>query len=102
PLPPASGDVIEAGRTVHASGNVSLGDRIVSPGLPRAGPRVTRRLEGAAAHVLAAGVLARTLACPSRPGPDPGCAAPGPAPPSRPPPPNLPSPRGGSPPADRP
>jgi hypothetical protein len=102
PLPPASGDVIEAGRTVHASGNVSLGDRIVSAGLPLAGQRVTLRLEGPVAHVLAGGVLARTLACPSRPGPGPGCAAPGPAPPSRPARPNLSSSPGGSPSADRP
>jgi hypothetical protein len=60
--------VIEVDRTVNASGNVSLGDRIVSAGLPLAGQRVTLRLEGPVAHVLAGGVLARTLACPVPPG----------------------------------
>ena len=54
-------------RTVNASGNVSLGDRIVSTGLPLAGQRVTLRLEGPVAHVLANGVLARTVACPVPP-----------------------------------
>jgi hypothetical protein len=67
PLPPASGDVIEVERTVNASGNVSLGDRIVSAGQPLAGQRVTLRLEGPVAHVLANGVLARTVACPVPP-----------------------------------
>ena len=67
PLPPAAGDVIEVERTVNASGNVSLGDRIVSAGLPLAGQRVTLRLEGPVLHVLAAGILARTVACPVLP-----------------------------------
>ena len=67
PLPPAAGDVTEVDRTVNASGNVSLGDRIVSAGLPLAGQRVTLRLEGPVAHVLAGGVLARTVACPVPP-----------------------------------
>jgi len=67
PLPPASGDVIEVDRTVNASGSVSLGDRIVSAGLPLAGQRVTLRLEGPVVHVLAGSVLARTLACPVPP-----------------------------------
>ena len=67
PLPPASGDVIEVERTVNASGNVRLGDRVVSAGLPLAGQRVTLRLEGPVAHVLANGVLARTVACPVPP-----------------------------------
>ena len=44
PLPPAAGDVTEVDRTVNASGNVSLGDRIISAGLPLAGQRVTLRL----------------------------------------------------------
>ena len=51
PLPPAAGDVTEVDRTVNASGNVSLGDRIVSAGLPQAGQRVTLRLEGPVVHV---------------------------------------------------
>ena len=67
PLPPASGDVTEVERTVNASGNVRLGDRVVSAGLPLAGQRVTLRLEGPVAHVLANGVLARTVACPVPP-----------------------------------
>jgi hypothetical protein len=64
PLPPASGEVTEVDRTVNASGNVSLGDRVISAGLPLAGQRVTLRLEGPVAHVLAGGVLVRTVACP--------------------------------------
>jgi hypothetical protein len=54
------------GRT-GPSGNVSLGDRIISAGLPLAGQRVTLRLEGPVAHVLASGVLVRTVACPVPP-----------------------------------
>jgi Integrase core domain len=46
PLPPASGDVTEVDRTVNASGNVSLGDHVISAGLPLAGQRVTLRLDG--------------------------------------------------------
>ena len=67
PLPPASGDVTEVDRTVNASGNVSLGDHIISAGLPLAGQRVTLRLDGPVAHVLAGGVLVRTVACPVPP-----------------------------------
>ena len=67
PLPPASGDVTEVERTVNASGNVSLGDHIISAGLPLAGQRVTLRLDGPVAHVLSGGVLARTVACPVPP-----------------------------------
>ena len=84
PLPPASGDVIEVDRTVNASGNVSLGSRIISAGLPLAGQRVTLRLDGPVAHVLASGVLTRTVACPVPPRRGPGCAAPAPEPPGRP------------------
>jgi hypothetical protein len=43
---PASGDVVEVERTVDASGNVSLGERILSAGLPQAGQRVTLLLDG--------------------------------------------------------
>jgi hypothetical protein len=64
PLPPASGDVIEVERTVNASGNVSLGDHLISAGLPLAGQRITLRLEGRVAHILSGGILARTIACP--------------------------------------
>jgi hypothetical protein len=83
PLPPASGDAIEVERTVNASGNVSLGDRIVSAGLPLAGRRVTLRLEGPVAHVLANGSWPAPSPARSRPRPGPGFAAPAPAPHSR-------------------
>jgi len=70
---------------VNPSGNVSLGDRIVSVGLPLAGQRVTLRLEGPVAHVLAGGVLVRTLACPVPPEGRPRLRGePGPGPLSRP------------------
>jgi integrase-like protein len=36
PLPPASGEVIEVERTVNASGNVSIGNHVISAGLPLA------------------------------------------------------------------
>jgi hypothetical protein len=49
---------------VNASGNVSLGDHIISAGLPLAGQRVTLRLDGPVAHILSGGILARTIACP--------------------------------------
>jgi hypothetical protein len=93
--------VIEVERTVNASGNVSLGDRIVSAGLPLAGQRVTLRLEGPVAHVLAGGSWPALSPAPSRPRPGPGFAAPGPAPHSRLACPNLSSSPGGSPSADR-
>ncbi len=67
PLPPAAGDVTEIDRTVNASGNVSLGDHVISAGLPLAGQRITLRLDGPVAHVLAAGVIVRTIACPLPP-----------------------------------
>ena len=84
PLPPASGDVTEVDRTVNASGSVSLGDCIVSAGLPLA-RRVTLRLDGPVAHVLAGGVLVRTVACPVPPEARPGLrgARPGTAQPPR-------------------
>ena len=64
---PASGDVIEVERTVNASGNVSLGDHMLSAGLPLAGQRVTLRLDGPVAHILTGGILACTIACPLLP-----------------------------------
>ena len=67
PLPPASGDVTEVDRTVNASRSVSLGDHIISAGLPLTGQRVTLRLDGPVAHILAGGVLVRTVACPVPP-----------------------------------
>jgi hypothetical protein len=56
--------VIEVERMVNASGNVSLGDHIISTGLPLAGQRVTLWLDGPVAHILSGGTLARTVACP--------------------------------------
>jgi hypothetical protein len=56
--------VIEVERTVNASGNVSLGNHMVSAGLPLAGQRVTLQLDGPDAHILSGGILARTIACP--------------------------------------
>jgi transposase InsO family protein len=67
PLPPASGDVIEVERTVNASGNVSLGNHMISVGLPLAGQRITLRLDGPVAHIVSGGILARTVACPLPP-----------------------------------
>jgi hypothetical protein len=64
PLPPPSGAVIEIERTVSASGNVSVGDHTIGAGVPLAGQRVTLRLEGPLAHILANGTLVRTVACP--------------------------------------
>jgi hypothetical protein len=55
PLPPASGDVIEVERTVNASGNVSLGNHMVSAGLPLAGHWVTLQLDGPVAHIMSGG-----------------------------------------------
>jgi hypothetical protein len=46
------------------SGNVSIGDRIIGAGMPLAGQRVTLRLDGLVAHIVADGVLVRTVACP--------------------------------------
>ena len=58
----------EVDRTVNASGSVSLGDHNISAGLPLTGQRVTLRLDGPVAHMLADGVLVRTVACPVPPG----------------------------------
>ena len=64
PLPPAEGSVIEIERTVNASGNISAGGHVISAGSPLAGQRVTVRLDGPVAHILADGTTVRTLACP--------------------------------------
>jgi hypothetical protein len=64
PLPPPSGDVIEVERTVNASGNISVGNHVISAGSPLAGLRVTVRLDGPVAHILADGTTVRTIACP--------------------------------------
>jgi transposase InsO family protein len=64
PLPPPGGAVIEIERTVSAAGNVSVGNQVISAGLPLAGQRITLRLDGPVAHILSGGTLVRTLACP--------------------------------------
>jgi hypothetical protein len=64
PLPPASGQIIEIERTVNASGNISVGNHVISAGSPLAGQRVTVRLDGPVAHILADGNAVRTVACP--------------------------------------
>ena len=64
PLPPPAGAVIEIDRTVSAAGNISVGNQVISAGLPLAGQRVTLRLDGPVAHILSGGTLARTVACP--------------------------------------
>ena len=64
PLPPPSGDVIEVERTVSASGNISVGNHVISAGSPLAGQRVTVRLDGPVAHIFADGNAVRTVACP--------------------------------------
>jgi hypothetical protein len=56
--------VIELERTVSASGNVSVGNHVLSVGSPLAGQRVTLRLDGPVAHILSGGTVVRTLACP--------------------------------------
>jgi transposase InsO family protein len=64
PLPPPSGQIIEVERTVNASGNISVGCHVISAGSPLAGQRVTVRLDGPVAHILADGNAVRTIACP--------------------------------------
>ena len=64
PLPAPSGTAIDLERTVNASGNLSVGDHVISAGLPLAGQRVTVRLDGPVAHILSGGVVLRTVACP--------------------------------------
>src|SRR5215470_1878192 len=65
PLPPPSRGVIEIERTVNASGNISVGGHVISAGSPLAGQRVTVRLDGPVAHILAGGNAVRTIACPA-------------------------------------
>jgi hypothetical protein len=51
-------------RTVSASGNVSLGNHVISAGLPLAGQRITLRLDGPIAEILSNGTVSPTVACP--------------------------------------
>ena len=66
-LPPPAGGVIEIERIVNASGNISVGNHIISAGSPLAGQRVTVRLDGPVGHILANGAVVRTVACPVPP-----------------------------------
>jgi hypothetical protein len=50
--------------TVNASGNISVGNHVISAGSSLAGRRVTVRLDGPVAHILADGTMVRTVACP--------------------------------------
>jgi hypothetical protein len=45
---------------MNASGNLSVGDHVISAALPLAGQRVTLRLDGPVAHILCGGTLVRT------------------------------------------
>jgi hypothetical protein len=63
----ATGAVIELDRVVNTHGLITLGGRRVSVGQPLAGQRITLRLEGVVAHVIADGVLARTIPAPVPP-----------------------------------
>ncbi|MDR0346471.1 MAG: hypothetical protein LBI49_25805 [Nocardiopsaceae bacterium] len=56
--------MIEIERTVSGSGNISVGNHVITAGLPLAGQRVTLRLDGPLAHILTGTTLARTVACP--------------------------------------
>jgi hypothetical protein len=64
PLPSPSGGVIEIDRTVNAAGTISAGNYVISAGSPLAGQRVTVRMDGPVAHILAGGNAVRTVACP--------------------------------------
>jgi hypothetical protein len=56
--------VIDIERIVSASGNVTVGNHVISAGSQLAGQRVTLRLDGPVAHILASGSPVRTVACP--------------------------------------
>lgn len=49
---------------MNASGNISVGNHVISAGSPLAAQRVTVRLGGPVAHVLVNGTIVRTVACP--------------------------------------
>jgi transposase InsO family protein len=58
------GDAVEVTRRVNTAGTVGVAGQQVSVGLPLAGQTVTLRLEAATMHVLADGVLVRSLPTP--------------------------------------
>jgi hypothetical protein len=61
------GAAIEVDRTVNASGIVRLGGAVIGVGQILAGRRVTLRLEGDVIHVVADGLLAKTIPNPLTP-----------------------------------
>ncbi len=72
PAPTSAGGVrygaaIEVDRTVNASGTVSIGGIVVGIGQILGGRRVTLRLDGEVIHVVADGVLAKTIPNPLTP-----------------------------------
>lgn len=64
-LPP--GTAVEIDRVVAAAGTIGLAGRAVVVGQPLAGQRITLRLVDQVAHVIADGVLVRTIASPVPP-----------------------------------
>jgi transposase InsO family protein len=62
-----SRDAVEVDRLVNAAGLVGLANRQLSVGTPLAGRRITLRVEAAVVHVIADGVLVRTLPSPVAP-----------------------------------
>ena len=83
PLPPPSGGVIEIERTVTASGNISVGNHVISAGSPLAGQRVTVRLDGPVAHIPPPALSCAPSPARSRNQPGSGCAEPAPRSPDR-------------------
>jgi hypothetical protein len=64
PLLLGPGDAVEVDRRVNAAGTVGVASQQVPIGLPLAGQTLTLRLEAATMHVLADGVLVRSLPSP--------------------------------------
>ncbi len=60
----SGGTVVEVDRTVDASGVIGLGGHDLAAGSHLAGQRVVARLDGHLVHVIADGVLAKTLPSP--------------------------------------
>jgi hypothetical protein len=84
PLPPPESSVIEIDRIVSASGNVSVGNHVLSAGSPLAGQRVTVRLTAPSPTSCPAASWPARSPAPSLTQPATGCAEPVPQPPSLP------------------
>ena len=76
PLPPSSGAAVELERTVNASGNISLGNCIISAGLPLAGQRSRCVWTARSPTFCPAAPWSAPSPAPSPPTPVPGCAEP--------------------------